>query len=964
LKIKNIPFGRYQFFAVGNCDKVNETSASTVDNLKKITMKWDETNPAVNNALYGYFNYESEKDEDFDRPFGFGGQTVVVNRNTGVYHAWLRRLASKVTIGFDPTGLKPDVVIYINSVTIRDIPATCKLGMDNTPESKDLIAEGQTIYYGTNGPQEKPGATYKEWMPMGRGSGVLDQWHEDNSPSLYFFENMQGDYSNDINKQKYDKRMNKNAVGINISKPGQPDYKDEVVNGTYIEVQAYYASTNQENTTSGPIVYRFMLGQDVKYNYNSQRNHHYKVTLGFNGWANQPDWHINYEEEDPDVEAPDEFRVSYLYNAMSKLPVKVNGNCVKLEARIIQNNWYPCDSTNKVDSLPAATVGDFKWYKSMASTYNGQKYPYLGFLALKVKEEADGSVATNIIDMQFSDKEKAQTELKKYYENNGQNFREYNVTPGTYGNPYDPEKTNYNSYEVKNLAATDPAKHQPCPANGSASRQFLIPLITRNKTMITASGYTGNNPYENYDRKAVVRITAYFDINGKIIKRIKDVTVFQVRRLVNPKAVWRPAANSDNFRVDLYYAKKPTDTEYTNVKSEGEWKAYVRTSNVADPSTFIKLKDVNGKTYMSGDTICGYTLSNVQFEIEFVGANTEDTPRCAVINVMYHGNQCEHKILVRQGFKEPLEIVAGKKPWSSYSLYSCSQGNVGDTGKTLNAEATMNPLTLGTYFKYGNYQQGIKVSNNDIKGPLASTSGYSFELTNGKNATWSSISRGTYQTNNVGRAWCKFLVKRNGKEYTYRVPTYDDFKSLDEADFAYGIAYGEGADKTEKNIIKSQSYADPDNDNNKNKGSSNGMRCIIAYRKSDAHQVMFPLGARGMGRRTEFNIQLTPKEDYYGMLRYGDVSNVLNGANDKYRPIPYNLPACPGAIYWINAWQSTGHVEAGVNYPCFGWDMNYFNFDFGPYTQNNRYDACPIKLVCESVKNASASRRKSSNRKR
>ncbi len=47
-----------------------------------------------------------------------------------------------------------------------------------------------------------------------------------------------------------------------------------------------------------------MLGKNTTYNFNAQRNHHYKVTLKFHGWANQPEWHIDYVEENPDYILP------------------------------------------------------------------------------------------------------------------------------------------------------------------------------------------------------------------------------------------------------------------------------------------------------------------------------------------------------------------------------------------------------------------------------------------------------------------------------------------------------------------------------------------------------------------------------------------------------------------------------------------------------------------------------------
>lgn len=49
--------------------------------------------------------------------------------------------------------------------------------------------------------------------------------------------------------------------------------------GTYIEVDAYYRSINEEKVGSGDIKYRFMLGKNITTNYDAERNHHYKAYI-------------------------------------------------------------------------------------------------------------------------------------------------------------------------------------------------------------------------------------------------------------------------------------------------------------------------------------------------------------------------------------------------------------------------------------------------------------------------------------------------------------------------------------------------------------------------------------------------------------------------------------------------------------------------------------------------------------
>lgn len=114
--------------------------------------------------------------------------------------------------------------------------------------------------------------------------------------------------------------------------------------GTYIEVDAYYRSINEEKVGSGDIKYRFMLGKNITTNYDAERNHHYKLTLKFKNFANDADWHIEYAEPEPGIEVPNPYYISYLYNRTMDLPIKINPGYAKVEsvkAEIINNGWAP-----------------------------------------------------------------------------------------------------------------------------------------------------------------------------------------------------------------------------------------------------------------------------------------------------------------------------------------------------------------------------------------------------------------------------------------------------------------------------------------------------------------------------------------------------------------------------------------------------------------------------------------------
>lgn len=56
-----------------------------------------------------------------------------------------------------------------------------------------------------------------------------------------------------------------------------------------------------------------MLGKNADDDYNAERNFHYKLTMRFQGNANDVDWHIDYNEE-PGIYVPNPYFISYLYD--------------------------------------------------------------------------------------------------------------------------------------------------------------------------------------------------------------------------------------------------------------------------------------------------------------------------------------------------------------------------------------------------------------------------------------------------------------------------------------------------------------------------------------------------------------------------------------------------------------------------------------------------------------------------
>lgn len=939
--LANIPYGKYKFYAVANME-VTDAMVQNETTLKSTLLTWNPSDIAANNQMFGYFT-----DGDKGMPDNYVAPIITVGDSQLKLHSWIRRAASKVTIAYDASQLKGDVWIYINKVTIRDIPSICHLGDSNIPDKdySPLIPEGGVLYYNNDGivkQGETPPTEHKDWLILtNKLKEPVGSDHSETAQALFFYENMQGDYENDPNKDFYDKRQDKSPqMGVLVD-PGDPDYKDAREYGTYIEVEAFYNSENEENFGSGKIIYRFMLGKNVKYDYNAERNHHYKLTLVFNGWANQADWHIEYTAKDPDIQTVSTFYMPYLYNQKAMLPIKLNGKPKNLHVEIIENGWAPVNTTYPYN-VPAGEVGSFKWNSAAYDMFGPTTYPQLGFLALAVPND-EGEPAKNIIDKDYRDHSGVE-DLKNYYEKKyttdgytwSQCDRWYDVSPAPATAPHQPGN---NQYIVTK-------------ADQGESYTVQIPLWTRNKTMIENSGYTGNNPYEAYDRKAVIRITAEFEDHDEPLTEY--VTIIQSRRIVNPKGIWRSYSNNQPFFVHMMTLASADAKVYTPYPNTGTWTASIESGDMS----FCYLTPADSEEEKA--VIEGDTDSEIKFNVRFRGNVTSGNSKGCVVSVNYNGGSCVHKILVRQGYDEAVPIVDNGAKWSSFNLYACETGHNGDNYNTIiPAEVSCNPLGIGSLFKRRNYSDAILVTNNNTYGPMVALNGNPLTVKTlgvaNRNLTWANISGypattcsddrfGTIKLANIvstnATRWARFSAIPPGSttRKTYRVPTYADYKALDDAEYAVGIVYADGAPET-RNTFDAYEYEDG---SNTVKTSPLGMRGYIVYNKESGNQIFFPLGKYGMARRTQsFVADLKDR----GYLRYAGVYDPLTGENNLWRPIPYDMPSAPGAVYWIdNAMIGSQYHNDGA---CGGWDMNYFSLDFSSYSYTNLNDACPVKLIEE-----------------
>lgn len=880
-----VPFGYYYIYAVANMDDLSEyeEAIKTKEGLKSISLKWNVANIAANKQMFGFF---SEASTEADAPL------LTINKGGMVLHAWIRRAASKITIAYDGSKLEEGIFVYLKSVTIRDIPSVCLLGDTNIIQKvEDLVTVGESIDYA------KGATEYNEFWKARITKGkpyyysgcevalTKDEYekkggkkaaHAEDLTSLFFYENMQGNGK--------DKRQDKEGDGV-LDAPGFEDdetysLKDDKPYGTYIEVEGYYHSIHPERPGSGKIKFRFMLGKDVETDYNAERNHHYKLTLVFNRFANDADWHIEYKEEVPSIQAPVPYYISYLYNHSATMPVKVNvreGYRLKsFEAKIDSNAW----ASYKPD--PA-----LEYFKQMDpdATPTAQKNVWNGFLSLRktkmtVIEETDNSGKKWTNQTYY---EEHQRGSRVYYKDGELNTVDNIATDGTYTMKYDQDKNVY---------------------------IFNLPIYTRAKQMIPVTGYTGNNPYVAYQRKAVIKFTAVMekvgDPNDTETVEGKS-TVIQVRRVVNPKGVWREYNSTTPFHVVLKRLPKESSDSFETFTSEGAWKAYV----VRGPKNFVTLDG-------GSDTIKGSTGTPIDFTIGFNGEIKETESRCAIVRVEYHNYSCVHLIFVRQG-KAPMALISNGRKW-----HACNM-------RTQNKEGQC-PLDEGSLFRFGNWKEPLDAVNNSFNN--FNSEGWKEYVIAGdinNKKKWIDIAADTYQGNfESGTVDGKTVV----------VASLQDYEVLwnnDDIEQAYGVLYGNEATETLSKTEEVYGYIYSKHQKKGDTGAGYGMRGTFVYNTSEddtygGRNLFFPIGVAGHGHRKHRD-----RKDSWesAVLRYAaGRTEAMPASEAKDRPLLFDLYRRPGAIYWLD--KNANLTRNGTVYKdVIAWDFNYFTLDFNYMPANN-----------------------------
>lgn len=943
--------------------------------------------------------------------------SVAVNRGGMKLHAWLRRCASKVTISFDGSKLRDNVTVYIKEARIYDIPYDCTLGfgqptgMNESEQSYNhrVSEDGEKVngFYHENAqkisylPNNGNDATTEitgesdviaqNWPHISKGMSEIrnntsDQdyetatpvdFHAETADALYFYENMQ---DNPENKTKLSHADLENG-GVAVS----GENKDGIKYGTYIEVEGYYSSNAYGNYTHGKIKYRFMLGKNVTDNFEAERNYHYKLTLCPRGNGNDADWHIEFEEPEG-FHVPNPWYVSYLYNHDAILPfsyVAPEGWTVTgLEAEIITNPWYPTKapiedlSDTTLPIIPTAPFGDE--IEPYGYDHNGNKVSdayivnrenYNGFLSLRVTDQviltdvdATGGKEWNTNGISYATESGWKINEKYYYGGKTKNASGMMDSDDSYEYKMDRSKRIYleNGVEKKYFDYPEGTSDETKARENFTYKRmgntwsFDIPLFTRAKVLVKQTGYSGNNPFVGYQRIARVQLKVTLkDKNGNIDYKTSDVNVVQVRRVVNPKGVYRRAGNNEPFHVTMMWLDGDDSDTFEPVISKGPWRAEI-------------IGDANFITLDGKQTVSGSTDEPVSFTIRFNRMNNDKNDksvRNAVVRIKYHNYTCTHLIFVRQGY-EPQEIVPSQdcRDKEKYPNYNATPVKWRTCNMIHGDKEASDPRDEGSLFKFGNATQPIDASCNVYKigGKEIYRNLRGFEFSNSEIYKLKLVDKnGNLTEQDV--AWDKIL---KGEDFSGSIPSVATMRHFEQlylsrnVQFGYGVLYADGATTTQSSVDFAYGYYRRDTPSG---DSPKGMRGMFAYYWDgqmtggghNGRNIFFPIGRAGYGHRKNWRegpggSESTPGN---GILRYACARGVpATSTFGSAAPMFASIYRRPGAIYWSKTVEEAlgWNGEGDESKESYGLDINYFSFDVNAITSSNinaGNDACFVRCV-------------------
>lgn len=975
-----LPVGEYYIIGVANMGQTNSSDQTvtttyhvltteyaddikTLDGLRRIKVKWVGDNYRNNREMLGFFCDTQSKPEPPTAESIF--RTVKINRPNMKLQCWLRRCASKITVDFDASELRDNINIYVQDVRIYDVPSSCTLGFgkpsstdenlidyNNHPKAvEDIIKRKDYNDLSVHNIDYGEGSDYTKWPrlnnlnPYIMEGGERKNFHAQDAPALYFYENLQGD--GDDRTPVPDLETGGVAGGYKE--------KDKKPFGTYIEVRAYYTSEVEGNSDKYEIKYRFMLGRNVTTNYDAERNYHYKLTLKFRGNANDYNWQIDYDRTEG-FRVPNPWYVSYLYNQDAYLPfefyVDPEWEVADMKAEIVTNPWYPTNGEEDDESTltnpnleitPIVPAGD----TNAAYAYTGNpinRMNWNGFLSLKVPSSESVLTDHDVgIPWKGYDDQKAEVINQKYYVDNKIGERDIIINGNVVATNNDREKVYLKDEK-----------------NGNYS--INIPLFTREKALVKQTGYTGNNPFVGYQRVAKIKLstTVRKKENHSITRQIKDayVNVVQVRRVVNPKGVYRRANNFEPFHVNLkFLSSEARDATFRSIKSRGPWMAEI-------------LGDANFITLDGKQEVSGVSGSEIDFVIRFNRMGGTGNKN-AIVRIKYHNYTCTHLIFVRRGYDAQAIVPSGRDFYHNTENGGATPTKWETFNMIAQNKMASDPRDEGSMFKFGNSGIAIDAINNAYKDSSGKEMYHDLSEDEFVPHPYLTTLNANGNPNANNTTWASIVKDEKGftSGKMAQAATMRDFEQLyltKYVEFGYGILYADGASTTQSTLEMVNGWHRDDPSSSKNE---KGMRGVFAYywnpdgSTCNTKNIFFPIGRSGYGHRKNSNEQVNdnPGQNGKGILRYSanrcaramEYGGVYENFQ-KVAPLFESIYRRPGAIYWarhreINALEwNAKPLNNKTTYEAFGLDLNYFTLDVNLISGVNvdyGNDACFVRTV-------------------
>ena len=844
-----VPRGRYRIYAVVNMDReLAADERASEDALKSISLDWltigDKACSPDNNKMFGFFT------DNASTVIPSAAPELVVGTADVSLHAWVRRTVSKVTVAYDATELKDNIYIYLKSVQILDIPKTCYLGKENVPASADaLIHEGEMLTYSTSDDKQN-------WPYVSKGNPVYqyDGGHTETAQALYFFENNQGTGE----KHNYH--------------PGDAAWdKDKKPYGTYIEVKGYYVNRTADNSSQGPIIYRFMLGKDVSSDFNAERSNHYKVTLKFRNDANDPDWHIVYEPEQPEITIPDPLYISYVPNESVNVPVVVRGAnaSTQVKADIIESHWY----------------GD-----------KGHKYQRFYYQAF------NGILTLQPTGLDLSSESNEAARESDFNAKNG-----FSYTPS--------------QVLADRCLYSIPVYTRGLTLGNSFSGYNYFPHDTRTgkiRFSVTVNGKTYTKDVRIIQVKRVVNPAGVW-------REASSTKTFNFRLME-----LNEDDDSENGAVHRQFYPTISDGPWTaHIEQGADWVQIAPTgtnnwgtSDVTGGTASEVRFDVRpGST--CGDGTVRHAVVKVTYNNNtcihyfFVSQGIGEIPMAVDVN---YGDYKDRSATSVYGETRAVHTCYWMNRNMKYSGVPCENPLMeGGKFRWGNSSQSFKPED--------DFRDGYGFNQ-----VCYSTISPSNEETFNIKRHW--LYQGTDASlAEVGHTEMPIGFKNNKNSYTSRFydnlwpAKYADWTALQQHPRYYGVLYGEESTETATNTTDAYTYI--------NLGDVKGMQGLFVWDKGNARHLFFPIGATGHGHRKASDIYQTKAGyEYDGhidrdVLKYAQRPTYMKDNKASSVPMLYDLWMRKGAIYWYeeNEFYTT-------NKELFAHDINYYTYDLNTYGAN------------------------------